>query len=70
MASAQSKRTYTSCWDVCPSLPARFYDMNTTFRSAATIPQARKEGFNGVGSMKPDIYFTMGWVSFAASSIL
>ena len=36
MASAQSKRTYTSRWDGCISLTTRFYDMNTTFRSAAT----------------------------------
>ena len=35
MVSARSKRTYTSSRDGCASLPARFYDMNTTFRSAA-----------------------------------
>ena len=37
MASGQSKRTYTSHQDVCGSLPTRFYDMNMTFRSAATV---------------------------------
>ena len=28
-----------------------------------------EEGFNGGGSIKTDIYFTLGWVSFAASLI-
>ena len=28
-----------------------------------------EEGFNGVGSIKTDIYFALGWVSFAVSSI-
>ena len=28
-----------------------------------------KEGFNCIGSIKTDIYFTLGWVSLAASSI-
>ena len=27
-----------------------------------------EEGFNGLGSIKTDIYLTMGWVSFAASN--
>ena len=29
-----------------------------------------EEGTNGIGSFKTDIYFTLGCVSFAASSIL
>ena len=29
-----------------------------------------EEGFNGVRSIKIDIYFMLGWVSFVASSLL
>ena len=28
MASDRSKRTYTSCWDVCGSLPLRLNEMD------------------------------------------
>ena len=28
-----------------------------------------EEGFNGVGSIKPDIYYRLGWVWFAATLI-
>ena len=41
-------------------------DMNV--RVICTIYRG-EEGFNGVGSIKTEIYLTMGWVSFAANLI-
>ena len=51
-AWGRSKWTYTSGWDGCPSLPARFYDMLTAFRlnptPAATMVVVHKESYKQV----------------------
>ena len=49
------------------SLPNQPADINV---NVIYILNINKEGFNGVSSIKTDIYFTLGSVWLAASSIL
>ena len=47
MALVRSKRTYTSRWDGCPLLPARYPDMEMAFR-----PQRSTRSQHGVGARR------------------
>ena len=44
--------------------PERTFEMNAVI----CVFNIDKEGFNGIGSIKTDIYYSLGWLLFAANS--
>ena len=46
---------------VSPERPAKIYAVICVFN-------IDKEGFNGASSIKTDIYYSLGWLKFAANS--